>query len=326
MSSVTLVKAEILWTRVCPLRCHYCGMRTGYQNTPTSHDWRVGLENLKELGCQFIAIYGAEPLSDFSKLPQFVRDVQDLGFSSTLITAGASGWKDKLRCLHDAGLRSLTTSYDILPLDSSSAKKSNRAIEMLDFFRSLGDVTNVGVVVTLTKHNFRGLISTIKQMTEEEIWTFFDVIHWNRGQAGSKVIGRDPTLCFTEDNLPELKQVVRDVQTLRRAGALLHCSNSFLETLITTDVVVNMSWNCANEDVFPSWVTVNCDGMVFPCDDFQPPELAIPMVSLSTQLPLRRDEWATTTLRRCPGCCWNTHVDAHNIKKGELSIDEYIHE
>jgi len=70
MSSVTLVKAEILWTRVCPLRCHYCGMRTGYQNTPTSHDWRVGLENLKELGCQFIAIYGAEPLSDFSKLPE----------------------------------------------------------------------------------------------------------------------------------------------------------------------------------------------------------------------------------------------------------------
>ena len=89
-----LIKAEILWTRTCHLSCHYCGMATGQRNLRSSHFWKVGLQNLKELGCPFIAIYGAEPLSDFEKLPMFVEDATKLNISSTLITAGGPKWKE----------------------------------------------------------------------------------------------------------------------------------------------------------------------------------------------------------------------------------------
>ena len=188
-----IVKAEILWTRMCPLRCHYCSMVTGEQNTPDVYYWMRGLDTLKSLNCKFIAIYGAEPLSDFAKLPAFVHYANHLGIDMTVITSGcAVDTLEKLTELYTAGLRSLTTSYDIVDLDLSSKAKSSKALELLEFFRSLGPVDNVAVVVTLTKKNYKLLYNVMEEMTARKIWTFFDIIHPDRGQPGSKVRGSDP--------------------------------------------------------------------------------------------------------------------------------------
>ena len=63
-----IVKAEILWTRKCPLSCPYCSMANGRSNDLSIDQWKKGFDNLKQLGCGFAAFYGAEPLADFNKL------------------------------------------------------------------------------------------------------------------------------------------------------------------------------------------------------------------------------------------------------------------
>jgi MoaA/NifB/PqqE/SkfB family radical SAM enzyme len=323
-----LVKAEILWTRRCPLSCHYCRMKTGKYNSQSSSYWRVGLENLKQLNVPFIAIYGAEPLYDFEKLPKFISDATDLQIESTVITSGlVSDWQYKLDKLYDVGLRSLTTSYDITTQDASGCAKTAVALKRLDFFRRGGrSIHNVAVVVTLTRQNFMQLPETIRKMSDCEIWTFFDIIHPDRGQVGSKTRGKDEALLFQHDDIPQLISVLKEVQTLKHAGYEVHCSEAFLEFMIThSEVIENFTWNCADYDCFPSWVTVDCDGMVYPCDDFQPPELGVPVDKLASRYAHLKKLWQASVKRYCPGCCWNTHVDAHFIKSSVAPITGYIH-
>jgi MoaA/NifB/PqqE/SkfB family radical SAM enzyme len=321
-----LVKAEILWTRECPLRCHYCNMVTGMKNSQSSYFWRKGLDNLKKLDCKFIAIYGAEPLADYEKLPNFVEYARYLGMDITLITSGCAPHTNiKLRQLYDVGLRSLTTSYDIIDLDPSSAAKSKKALDLLKYFRKLGPVDNVAVVVTLTKKNYKQLYNTMVEMTAQNIWTFFDLIHPDRNQPGSKSKGSDPELLFAKEDLPEL---VEELKRIREAKGklMIHASSTFLEHLINhPDLLLKYDWNCAKDKCFPSWVTVDCTGLVYACDDFQEPGTGIPLDKLYEKWPEAQEIWKKSVVDNCPGCAWNTHLDAHNIKNGLVKLTEYVH-
>jgi hypothetical protein len=47
------------------------------------------------------------------------------------------------------------------------------------------------------------------------------------------------------------------------------------------------------------------------------------------ELADRWDEFATywkdVVDRGCPGCLWNTHIDAHFIKQGHVPFSDYVH-
>ena len=322
-----IVKAEILWTRKCLLDCHYCKMHTGLANTRYSDFWKRGLQNLQKLNCKFIAIYGAEPLCDFDKLPRFVADAAALDIKMTVITSGiVPNWKYKLRILYDAGLRSVTVSHDMKPLDKSSATKSDNALEVLSFFKTLGPTENTGAVATLTRTNFQEFPAMLKQMNKLQIWTFFDIIHPDRKQPGGKTRGSDYDLLFRKEDIPDLITMLKTIQKMKAEGYRTHASQSFLNYLIkNNDVLIKFNWNCANATCFPSWVTVNCDGLVYPCDDFQPEGIGIPFDQLVELLPLKQKLWKKTTHDLCSGCCWNTHLDAHFIAQGKERLDGDIH-
>lgn len=318
-----LVKAEILWTRKCPLSCSYCNMATGLPNSRSLRFWKRGLDQLKQLGCPFIAIYGAEPLADFEKLPEFVHHSSNIGLDMTVITILHD--EEKLRILYENGLRSLTTSYDIIPLDKWSKIKSDRAIKLLEAFRSFGPVDNVAVVVTLTRQNYKYLYDTTKQMTDQGIWLFFDIIHPDRGQIGSKAKGCNADLLFREEDIPSLISELSRILK-HRDELMVHASKSFFESIVQDpELAVYYLWNCADYDCFPSWVTVNCDGLVYPCDDFQPRVLGIPFDKLAEKWSKLPELWKRKTQRNCPGCFWNTHLDAHHIKQGREDITGYVH-
>lgn len=317
-----IVKAEILWTRVCPLRCHYCNMATGKRNTVSIEDWQQGIEQLKQLGCSFVAIYGAEPLSDFEKLPSFIKMLSDAGIDNTVITSSHTPTLEKkLSILYDAGLRSLTTSYDIVPLDKSSALKSSKALETLNYFRSLGPVDNVAAVVTLNRTNYQHLVASVQYLSSLGIWTFFDMIHADRNQPGSKVLGKDTSLMFTELDIPLLLTELDKLQEI--PDLLIHNSSHFIETVRQDGL--RYSWNCAAHKEFPSWVTIDCDGLVYPCDDFQDISFGVPLTTLARNWQETQKKWRDVVSTRCPGCLWNTHIDAHAIKEGTLKITSYIH-
>jgi MoaA/NifB/PqqE/SkfB family radical SAM enzyme len=302
-------------------------MATGQGNSPSLEYWKSGLDALKSLGCPFIAIYGAEPLADFEKLPEFVEHATQLGIQMTLITTTlVDNWRRKLATLHQHGLRSLTASYDICSQDSYIMAKSNRALKALDYFRTFPDVDNVAIVITLTRQNYQFLYDTAKTMTALGIWTFFDIYHPDRGQLHSKAKGASQDLLFTPDDIPLL---IHELQRLRNDWdhLMVHASDSFLRYLCENPTsILDFSWHCTDHACFPSWITVNCDGIVYPCDDFQHPAIGVPFPEIASAWPLLPSIWKKMTKAHCPGCLWNTHLDAHFIKEGAEDIKNYVHQ
>ncbi len=126
-----IVKAEILFTRKCPLSCRYCRMKN-YNIQEIGIDKIIkGLEVIKKLGGNFIAIYGAEPLVRFGDLLKYQEEVTKLGIDSTVITSGLGLTEYKWEALYKAGLRSITMSIDSLKgsfIDRATAQKAENAL------------------------------------------------------------------------------------------------------------------------------------------------------------------------------------------------------
>jgi MoaA/NifB/PqqE/SkfB family radical SAM enzyme len=310
-------------------------MATGKANKLIFGEWEAGFKSLRELGCEFAAFYGAEPLYDFHNLPDVIELAEDLGIRTTLITSGlVDDVEEKIRELYRSGLRSLTMSYDINPHDRSAQLKMDRVNSLLNYFNRLGPNRDRAIVITLHRENFLEVPRIIREMSERNIWTFFDLIHYSRGQAGSKCAKRDviPDLIFRKDDIPDLIRILSEIEGLKKSGHLCHSSTHFLNLLRADqgELVLKYNWNCAGDDnLFPSWVTVDCDGRVYPCDDFQPPYRDILEAFLVMNIAERFDEfkeyWSRQVLLKCPGCAWNTHIDAHQIKAGLLPLGDYVH-
>jgi len=311
-------------------------MADGRRNTVPLTEWFKGIDQLKQLGCSFLPIYGAEPLADFDKLPEVIDFAESLGIHTTVITSGCvSDLNKKLRELYKSGLRSITTSYDINSSDSYSKRKTAQAINVIDYFRSLGPVRDSAVVVTLTKENYQFLPEVIQFMTDKNIWTFFDLIHPDRGQPGSKVKNTDLDLLFKKEDFPSLLTALQKVGAMKKKGYLCHSSYHFFETMKLVGAYMQnvpyapeapYIWNCSDYECFPSWISVNGDGSVFPCDDFQPSDVSIIKIwEIADLWDKFCTIWKLVVKERCPGCLWATHIDSHLIKRGLLPMTDYIH-
>lgn len=335
-----IVKAEVLWTRKCTLKCEYCAMADGRSNTYSLDNWVKGVQVLKSLGCEFIAFYGAEPLLEAEKLAPVIGIAEKVhGIDTTVITSGVvDNFYKKVRLLIDNGLRSLSMSYDIVPWDMYAERKSQKAIEGLRFFRdTCTGYRDVAAIATLHKKNYRHVEDTIKFLTEEGIWFLFDIIHPYRYQKGSKCknVSNLPYLLFSESDVSELKKVLETILRLKSDGHLVHASEHYINKLCENDfdLLFNYNWSCSYSKNFPSWITVDCDGKVMPCDDFYVSadlattylhELNNPMLT-STVWDYWKNYHRKQVVSHCPGCAWNTHIDAHAIKEGIIPVSDYTH-
>ncbi len=326
---MNIVKAEILWTRICSLRCSYCGMADGRVNSLPLHLWFQGVDNLKYLGCGFIAFYGAEPLLDFNLLPKVVGYAEKSGIHTTVISSGVvANFYEKLDILYQEGARSLSMSFDMVDLDKFSELKTSRAVEGLTYFKNKG-VRDVAAIATLTSKNYTLYPSMVKRMSELGIWCFFDLIHWDRGQPGSKCRNYDgiKDLLFSKEDIEGLVLVLQKVEKLKEEGFLCHSSKAFLRELTKNncELIRNYNWNCGDEKDFPAWVTIDCNGLVYCCDDFQPRGSSFLIYDLYNRWEEFGKFWKPIVRKGCSGCCWNTHIDAHLIKRGDLPFSDYVH-
>lgn len=325
-----ITKAEILFSRKCDLNCHYCNMVTGKSNSRSIEEWKLGIDNLKKLGVDFCCFYGAEPMLEFEKLGPVIAHAEKIGIHTTIITSGVvPEFKEKIRQLKNWGLKSLSMSYDIVPLDPASKSKTKRTIEHLLWFKSLPNCRDVAAITTLTRTNFRKLPSSIKENTALGIWTFFDFIHPDRGQSGSKCKGNGEGLIFLPEDYDELHIVLQEVLNLKEQGYLVHVSKECLDLVSRNnfDALKNYNWNCARHEEFPSWVTIDYDGSVHYCDDFMEKRRKpkFDMTTLYENWDSFSEYGRELVTSRCRGCVWSTHIDSHLVKNGTNPIESYVH-
>jgi hypothetical protein len=63
-----------------------------------------------------------------------------------------------------------------------------------------------------------------------------------------------------------------------------------------------------------------------PCDDFNIRKVCpIKVHRLADNWTIFKHFWKAQIQSKCPGCLWNTHIDAHLIKEGSLPFSDYVH-
>jgi len=325
-----LVKAEILWTRECPLRCGYCAMVSDMQRAPVDKMCQ-GVARLAALDCCFAAIYGASPLFDFDGLPEFVRALYDHAIPMTIIVDGMSCTHpiERIDELYGAGLRSLTVSWDgYNPVDKSSQAKSLSGLELARWAKAqYPDFRDVQLTSTVSRQNITQLIEAVPAMVHEGFWYSFDLVHPSRGQEGSKCRGDQTGLVFTDcdEDKANIRAFVKMLLQLKRETRRVHQSVAFLLYLISRDSL-RLDWVCTDESNFPTWLTIDADGTVRPCDDFCLTTEELKVWDLTAD---SLETWSKRNrlhiIKHCPGCLWSTHWDACAILDNRVPLEGYVH-
>jgi radical SAM protein with 4Fe4S-binding SPASM domain len=300
------------------------------ENDLTVDQWKQGMDNLKKLDCQFAAFYGAEPMLEFNKLKYVVGYAESIGIHTTVITSGIRipEFRKKVQKMVDMGAKSFSLSYDVLPYCASSKLKTEKAFQEMKWIRSLSGIRDVAAIATITSQNYHMIPVMIAKMSAEGIWTFFDFIHEDRGMPGTKCSGKCNIKIKPEDWEP-LKQYLGLISHMKKGGYLVHTNDFFIDTV--KELVKNngdiYSWSCAEHKAFPSWVTIDCDGSVYPCDDFHTSRIYPKFHELENPITWREMfyEMEMDIRNNYCRCCWNTHIDAHAVKDGIVPITNYIH-
>ena len=331
-----LVKAEILWTRDCMLHCNYCAMVTNESVEKDWNRWAQGFRRLKTLGCDFAAVYGAEPLLDMKYLPEAFKLMEDLGMLNTLITSCvAPDVRGKLDLLYQNGLRSLTVSFDGEEGNvSHSKKKSESGLDHLLWFKKNYELRDAAVVFTVTKKNVDQVLDWIPRFAEQDIHVFMDWIHDDKGNPGTKCRNFPgiEKLMFSHDDkqtLVDFGEKLLELERDTKTGPYVHQSEHYIGMLINTpEVIINRSWNCAFSKVFPSWVTIENTGDVRVCDDFHLGAKVVEQIKFWELTPMEYDKladrWRKIVQKSCKGCAWATHIDANLIKSGLVTFGDYV--
>ena len=90
--------------------------------------------------------------------------------------------------------------------------------------------------------------------------------------------------------------------------------------------ITNFSWKCCDLHTFPSWLVLDCDGTVIPCNDFVPSEERLKAWELDERsLSLWEERNMKAVRAGCPGCSWGHYWEGVGVKAGIFSSERYEH-
>jgi MoaA/NifB/PqqE/SkfB family radical SAM enzyme len=285
-----LTKAEILFTRRCPLRCSGCAIYRVDEKGISDHkhsdieeapmeDWYRAIDNLSQLGCGFMAIYGAEPAQVPERIAMFLRHADLRKIPNSVITSGVGLSEKMLDMWWDNKLRSLTMSVDALvdgiatqASNKSSRIKTDKAYTFLTYFIDKygkdPEFRDVEACMTLTRKNYHALPTLIQALSARGIWLHWDLVHADRGQPYSKVETVDDLheLIFRDEDKNELRKVLEEVKSLKDKGCLIHPSKASIDVM-SSDAGLSYQWQCCSskKEEFIGMVTLDVNTVVRPC-------------------------------------------------------------
>lgn len=310
-----ITKVELLWSRACPYACAGCAMPLEHpDHQGTVEQWEQGMKNIAAMGSQFVAIYGAEPLTRPVGLVEVIRAIYAVGMKATIITALP---KSPLlrRLLETTPLDSITVSWDgRVSADRWREKKSNDGQHVLHAFKNVRDRA---VVATVSETNVRDIVSMAEYADSQGFWFLFDLYHHGSGPLSK---------CNDEGGLqPANEQDVRmmaaGLRELKARGKKIHASDEYLKFLFGNYRGEARSlWHCYKKKT--GWLTINSDGMIMPCDDWQ---VQSGRRAWEDNVHEEIARWRDGAVQACPGCAWNTHFDAVGIEEGWIPNTSYVH-
>jgi hypothetical protein len=165
------------------------------------------------------------------------------------------------------------------------------------------------------------------------IWWSADLIHDNKVGRGeglgydprySKVSNPHADYAFVHEDVSSLGLFLCELVDMKGEGFKIYQSYSWLEFLLGAieSRAIRREWRCSD---YPSWLTIDADGMMLVCDDFQ---AKAPIYA--ADLPDKFDEFVQfregqLSGEGCRGCAWSTHWMAYNQLDSEVGIHQVTH-
>jgi MoaA/NifB/PqqE/SkfB family radical SAM enzyme len=309
---MNLIKAEILFTRKCNKKCNFCGMIRNNVSTLSLDLWDKGLDQLKKLNCNFLAIYGAEPLYEFDRLLQFLELVNNKNIAYTIITNLTLLNKLKLNKLKKVGLNSITFSIDTLNSNNKNSR-DNYAIKWIDIL--IDNFKDVEGSMTITSKNKYEVENIIKFLTSKNVWFSFDFYHYDKGHYNTKVTKLNKNFVLTTIDIMSIIDIIID---LKIKGYKIHQT---IEALIVMKKHLIYDWKCS----YPYFVSINADGSMLVCDDCGGENVEkIKVYELYDKWNEFVTAWKKDNLK-CNGCMWSTHIMSELMHNSEYGNNYFRH-
>jgi len=299
-------------TSRCNLRCRTCEI---WRREPENELPLAEVEELAEvlagLGCVQVSLGGGEPALR-EDLPQIVRAFLSRGIRTRVLTNGVALTPAVADRLLDAGLTEVSFSLDSLDRDvqermddtpGAFERRMRNLVALAERLPARGALPILNTVVT--PYNFRDLTGIAALAADIGFFASFIPIHLPApAEHDHRFYGDAPELRFGEEDAGELREVFDRLIGLKRRGAPIVNSTSFLRG--TPGYLMNgaASWPCRAGELFHS---VSPQGKVAPCHAFE----GLWEVDFR-ELParLRSPDYRTQVRQRVAGCegcfrpCW----------------------
>jgi len=309
----TPLKACILVTRRCNLRCDYCGVVDhSCKGELSSQAFRRVFAATRALGVGINIIFGGEPAVK-PGIENMIEFLNKGGHPYAFIT-NASFPFQKYESLK---LRQLSCSVDLIEgfdIRKHSELKSQKGMSLLLEMRKKRPNMDLLANVGLSRFNLHLVPGMVEFFSEHNIWVIATPLHddpflgrhWlyrkpgvHPGRIGKR--DRDALLRFCDHMV-----------VLKKSGYLVHQFLPFFEYYLPR-YAIRLNWHCS----IPSHLSINPDGGLLCCIDHAGRRVSRYKVwdLLDPKVLMKFKEDFVLDVRDCPGCCWDHIIESEHMYK-----------
>ncbi len=316
-----IAESSVYLTRKCNLSCHYCKLPKEYiENELDVYQWIEAFSILEKIGIKTVNILGGEPtlVNGIDLLIDYLNRETNMEYYLISNSIFSDELMDKLVSY---GLRAYITSIDDLDNAGSNLaylKKSNAGLRMLDKLQDRGIPFLCGNIV-ISARNLDKVVDLVKYLDSHGIWINVCPVIWGRGDNWERREEVDDTYRLDESHVEKLTEISNQLVEMKRKGALLLPSESYLTNIPTHGV--NLNWKCFAEDKksYPSRLRIDADGAVMSCIDFRgetADKFSVFELINKSKYQDFQEQWYDD-VKRCTGCYWSSMFLAKERIEGD---------
>ena len=340
MTLDVLRKAEVMITRSCNLRCHYC--RTIYPFQPQLKElsiekWKKAFRILANQKV-FASIIGGEPTSLGDGLVELVRYFAEIKLRYA-ITSNCTLLTEKYaERLLEVGLDGWTASIDAVAgsvgtADAHSHLKSQRGYQWLKWFQERG-VRDLVANMVITRKNIHLIPDMVRNLSDEGFWVItsplnigkhgvdeFSSVRY-RFSSDSKFVGD-----LEWKDKDEVRKYTKILADMARSGKYRMHNVPEMYADFMPRFFRSRDWYCDE----PSSICIDADGTLMCCVEwniFDPVTKKATYSVFDLTDPVKREEIYQAfkySNRKCSGCVWDSHFQTEELRKHPEEEWRYRH-